>query len=113
MKNIRVIVLLVISIVTSNSLNAHGGIGEGFHFTENKGQFAPGVSYLCRLHLGNLFLESNKWTFDLFSPEELSNMHQKKISERNPTGIKGKNEFDQDLFKNYALNKHAYSMRNS
>ncbi len=93
----------------SLSAFAHNGIQKGFHFTENKGQLDDRVSYHCKLHLGNLFLENNRLTFDLFDPVEISEMHDKKGKKSNPFFSKSKSDnLDQSIAEGF--NKHAYSM---
>ncbi|CAG5087235.1 DUF7948 domain-containing protein [Parvicella tangerina] len=91
---------------------AHNDIQRGFHFTENKGQFDERVEYQCRLHLGNLFLEKNRFTFDLFDPVGLSEMHEPKakdVKDINPFFTKTENSTSK-YEASEGLSKHAYSM---
>lgn len=91
-------------------LFGHNDIQKGFHFTENKGQFDSRVEYQCRLHLGNLFLEKNKFTFDLFDPVALSEMHEKKEKAANPFFSDSEKRLSTNHSPEEGLNKHAYSM---
>ena len=65
------IVLLIFLTATGFS---HDGIKKGFHFTENKGQHGKNVVYHSKLHVGNMFLEKDRFTFDLFSASEMDSL---------------------------------------
>ncbi|MCB9196614.1 MAG: PKD domain-containing protein [Flavobacteriales bacterium] len=68
------VLLILFSILSTRSF-AHDNIQSGYHFTENRGQFESRVVYHAKLNQGNLFLEKDRFTFDLFDTEELNQMH--------------------------------------
>ena len=67
----------------SLSNHGHDGINNSFHFTENKGQFPENVLFHCDLHMGDLFLEKDRFTFDFYSITELNEFYQIKHSKKN------------------------------
>jgi gliding motility-associated-like protein len=75
------------------------GTFQSLNFAENKGQLDAKVRYHCKLHLGDLYLEKNAFTIDLFSPRELDYYYDFAHNRKNvaPT-------------LNGILNKHAYKM---
>ena len=72
-----------------------------YHFSQNKGQLPENVLFHCNLHLGDVFLEKDRFTFDLFSAEELNDFYHFK---HNKKARKSGKTFDQPF------HKHAYSM---
>jgi hypothetical protein len=95
---LKPITLLFVGLFTSLLSYSHGTF-QALNFTENKGQLDPRVQFHCKLHIGDLYLEKNGFTFDMFSAKELDyyyNLsHDRKGTPSNNTDI---------------LNKHAYKM---
>ncbi|MCB9335140.1 MAG: PKD domain-containing protein [Flavobacteriales bacterium] len=65
-------------LLLSQFLFSHGksNTEADYHFNENKGQFDSKVKYHSQIHVGDIFFENNTFTFDLFSSEDLSNLHK-------------------------------------
>jgi gliding motility-associated-like protein len=93
----KVIVGILVGL-TSGTVFGHGTF-QALSFTENKGQLDSKVQFHCKLHIGDLYLEKNAFTFDMFSARELDFYydfaHNRKNEPPTTDGI---------------LNKHAYKM---
>ena len=92
---------------------AHDGIKNGFHFTENKGQLKSNVLYHCELPTGNLFLEKDRFTFDIFSSEEMNSVLRQKHQSReqkNNSATKQINYNRESIELEKQYTKHSYSM---
>lgn len=94
------LVLLTLCCITLSIHGRHGG-PTTFHFSENKGQFDNPVKYHAKLHIGDIYLESNRFVFDLYSAEELDAYYEMK---HDPEARKENKAFDQPF------SKHAYFM---
>jgi gliding motility-associated-like protein len=97
MKMNKIVLVVVVGIQCIHVL-AHGTF-QALNFTENKGQLDSKVQYHCKLHLGDMYLEKNAFTFDLFSPRELDYYYDY---------AHNRNSVAPTL--NGILNKHAYKM---
>ncbi|NCP46376.1 MAG: hypothetical protein GW818_08160, partial [Flavobacteriales bacterium] len=90
-------VFLISSIITY----AHDNQESDYHFTQNAGQLNQKVKYHCKLHIGDIYFEKNKFTFDMYSAEDIEQLdkirHQPDL----------RNAFGKKPFK---IRKHAYSM---
>ena len=95
MKKLYLVLILSIYVISNY---AHGPV-QTLSFTENKGQLHKKVKYHCKLHVGDLYLESNAFTFDMYSAEELD-YYYNLSHKRKETEVK-----DNDI-----LNKHSYQM---
>lgn len=94
---ILVISFFIFSIVSY----AHGDVEADYHFTENKGQLIQKVKYHCKLSIGDIYFEKNKFMFDIYSGEDIEKAYMYRHY--------------QELRKRYgdkpiSLRKHAYSM---
>ena len=78
MKKLYTLLLLPALILLCLSTYSHDGIKKGYHFTENKGQFESNIVFHSKLHVGSMFLEKDRFTFDLFSSEEMNALFEKK-----------------------------------
>ena len=107
-------IALVFSIVfLANTAFSHDGIKKGFHFTENKGQIDSKVVYHSKLHVGNMFLEKDRFTFDLFAATQMDSIlsikHQnKELNNSSPEDEINFNRSANLLQQSYK--KHSYSM---
>ena len=63
------------------SIYGHNDIKEGYHFTANEGQYDSHVHFYSRLKIGNMFLEKDRFTFDLYSGSQLDSLHSIKNAE--------------------------------
>jgi len=90
-------VFLISSIITY----AHDNQESDYHFTQNAGQLNQKVKYHCKLHIGDIYFEKNKFTFDMYSAEDIEQLdkirHQPDL----------RNAFGKKPFK---IRKHTYSM---
>ncbi len=82
MRKVYQLSLILLFFSFSTSLFSHDGIKKGFHFTENKGQHGDNVAFHSKLHVGNMFLEKDRFTFDLFSAEEMNTLFDIKHTSR-------------------------------
>ena len=104
MKKIFVLLLLATGLTS----NAQHDVTT-FHFTENIGQLDSKVKYHSKIHVGDVYLESNKFVFDLFSGDELDAFYKAKHDSKNRKSINDNSRTsEEDLLKPF--NKHAYSM---
>ena len=78
MRNIIVLLVLLVGL----SGNAQHDVTT-FHFTENVGQLDSKVMYHSKIHVGDVYLESNKFVFDLFSGDELDAFYKLKHDKKN------------------------------
>jgi gliding motility-associated-like protein len=95
---LKPIILLFVGLFTSLVSYSHGTF-QTLNFTENKGQLDPRVQFHCKLHIGDLYLEKNGFTFDMFSAKELDYYYNLSHDR------KGTPSRNSDI-----LNKHAYKM---
>ena len=58
-----------------------------FHFTENIGQLDSKVKYHSKIHVGDVYLENNKFVFDMFSGDELDAYYKVKHDNENRKSI--------------------------
>lgn len=83
------------------------GFGHGkeitFKFRENKGQFDSKVLFHNKLHLGDMFLEKDRFTFNLFEPAQLDEFDRRRHGEFSDEFHNG-----HDVLEKW--NMHAYSM---
>ena len=114
MKKIYNLILLPTLILLTISSYSHDGIKKGYHFTENKGQINSKVLFHSVLNIGNMFLEKDRFTFDLFSADEMNNKilnnKNKKISFENPQNNSSKKINRPNNFSPSSFSKHSYSM---
>jgi len=94
-------ILIISFLIFSFLATAHEKQDADYHFTENIGQLDEKVKYHCKLHIGDIYFEKNKFTFDLYSAEDLKRLdevrHQPQLRE-----VYGNKPFK--------IKKHAYSM---
>ena len=76
----------------------HESTSSDFHFTENKGQLTSRVKYHCKLHIGDIFFKDSKFSFDLFSADELDKAHDLRHNNL------------EDSSSSFVFNKHIYNM---
>ena len=81
MKNIFLLILLTLVNVVSFA-HGHENSESDFHFTENKGQINQIVKYHTKLHVGDIYFESNAFTFDLYSEEDLNQLYQRRHTKK-------------------------------
>ena len=115
MKNTLLGILLVVG---ANVVFAHNDVT--FKFTENKGQFNSKVLYHNKLHIGDMFLEKDRFTFNLFDPDQLDEFYRKKHGinavDENGANVSGANGIpeisDRSAFDVEEIDwrMHAYSM---
>ena len=114
MKKLYKLTLLHSIIFLSLFSYSHDGIKKGYHFTENKGQFESNIVFHSKLHVGSMFLEKDRFTFDLFSSEEMNELFEKKHNsweEKNGIGFINERQPEiepEEIEKKYK--KHSYSM---
>lgn len=106
-------VVFITLISLTSPLFAHDGIQNGFHFTLNKGQLDARVLYHSKLKQGNLFLEKDRFTFDLYDVDELNSLHANELNSM--TGAKGDSHNPiiserTKVTEHVLTKKHAYSM---
>jgi len=65
-------VFLISSIITY----AHDNQESDYHFTQNAGQLNQKVKYHCKLHIGDIYFEKNKFTFDMYSAEDIEQLEK-------------------------------------
>lgn len=87
----RIITHITLFLISIYNLNAQGHVSE-LKFTENKGQYQPNINYRLSINEGDIYLENNKITYNLFSRDLISDIHH---------GNKGKETI---------INGHAYSV---
>ncbi|MAR66622.1 MAG: hypothetical protein CL833_05150, partial [Crocinitomicaceae bacterium] len=73
MKNTLLGILLVVG---ANVVFAHNDVT--FKFTENKGQLNSRVLYHNKLHLGDMFLERDRFTFNMYDPKQLDELYNRR-----------------------------------
>jgi gliding motility-associated-like protein len=81
MKNIFLLALLTLANVFTFA-HGHKNSESDFHFTENKGQINKVVKYHTKLHVGDIYFESNAFTFDLYSEEDLNQLYQRRHTKK-------------------------------
>jgi len=82
--------------------NGHGG-DITFKFKENKGQFDSRILYYNKLHIGDMFLEKDRFTFNLYEPAQIDEFYRRRhgeFSQEYKNGV--------DILEKW--NMHAYSM---
>ena len=114
MRKVYQLSLILLFFSFSTSLFSHDGIKKGFHFTENKGQHGDNVAFHSKLHVGNMFLEKDRFTFDLFSAQEMNSLFETKHTSREekngiPQIQKRQPEIDPSIIEK-KFKKHSYSM---
>ena len=114
MRNFYKTPLLLLFVFVSLFTYAHGGIKKGFHFTENKGHLKDKVLFQCNLPVGNLFLEKDRFTFDVFSASQMNAMIEKKqknpFSEKDGIPLISERTTKEQIDNRPIYSKHAYSM---
>ena len=106
--------LIVLLIFLAASGFSHDGIKKGFHFTENKGQFDQNIVFHSKLHVGSMFLEKDRFTFDLYSAEQMNSLFKRKHNskeEKNGIPVISKRQPElnpSEIEKKFK--KHSYSM---
>ena len=114
MKKLYNLILLPTLILLSLISYSHDGIKKGYHFTENKGQFQSNIVFHSKLHVGSMFLEKDRFTFDLFSSEEMNELFEKKHNSREEkNGIPIIKERQAEIDPSQVdkmFKKHSYSM---
>ena len=73
---ILVISFFIFSIVSY----AHGDVEADYHFTENKGQLIQKVKYHCKLSIGDIYFEKNKFMFDIYSGEDIEKAYMYRLN---------------------------------
>ena len=63
-------------LVCANISFAHNDVT--FKFAENKGQLDSKVLYHNKLHLGDMFLERDRFTFNMYDPKQLDDLYNKR-----------------------------------
>jgi hypothetical protein len=108
MKKISLIILLFVVSIFAYGHDHHDS-EKGYEFVKNNGQFKGRVLYKSRLKGGAMFLEKDRFTFDMMSAEELVKGHT--------PGVLGGVLVESELkvaARNYPeatpSKKHAYSM---
>ncbi len=108
-KNLLVLFCVVLNL--SGYSHEDKNLNVGYEFIENKGQFDSKVSFLAKLRIGNMFLEKDRFTFDLFSAEDLMKRHN--LDQDNMNTEKESDELilgRRNYQEKKAIKKHAYSM---
>ena len=104
MKNIIVLLVLLVGLRSHAQHDL-----TTFHFTENIGQLDSKVKYHSKIHVGDVYLENNKFVFDMFSGDELDAYYKVKHDNENRKSISDNSRTtESELLKPF--NKHAYSM---
>lgn len=98
MREISLSIALLLSTIIAFG---HGHDESDFHFTENKGQLNDNVEYHCKFHIGDIYFEKNKFTFDMYSAEDIENLYKVR-HKRKARELYGKKPFK--------IRKHSYSM---
>jgi len=90
-------------VISSFIVFAHGkeNTAADFHFTENKGQLDNIVKYHTNLHVGDIYFQSNAFTFDLYSAEDLDNLYKARHTKKGRELTKNKG---------FVLRKSMYRM---
>ena len=74
-----------------------------FKFRENKGQLNNSVLFHNKLHIGDMFLERDRFTFNLFEPAQLEEFYRRRHGNFSQEYLDGN-----DILNEW--NMHAYSM---
>jgi len=107
-------ITLFILAILCGTLSALAHSDVTFKFTENKGQLDSKVLYHNKLHLGDLFLEKDRFTFNMYDPNQLDELYFKRHG-KNDENLKANtipkttNRDDYELTGDH-LRMHAYSM---
>ncbi len=96
----KIVSLFVLILICTFSFG-HGGGDADFHFTENLGQLNDKARFHCKLHIGDIYFERNKFTFDLYSAEDIEKLY--KVRHKR----KWREKYGKTPFK---IRKHAYAM---
>ncbi|MDA8715089.1 SBBP repeat-containing protein, partial [Flavobacteriales bacterium] len=99
MKKIVLLFVITAQIIVCSAHNEK----TTFKFRENKGQLNSSVLFQNKLHVGDMFLERDRFTFNLYDPNQLEEFYRRRhgnFSEDYLGGI--------DILKEW--NMHAYSM---
>ena len=96
------IVLLFVAALQIMVFSAHNE-KTTFKFRENKGQLNPSVLFQNKLHIGDMFLERDRFTFNLFDPAQLEEFYSRRHGNFSEEYLGGS-----DILKEW--NMHAYSM---
>lgn len=100
--------LICIALFTGLVVKSHNDDDKkNYEFVKNVGQFDKRVKFKAELKAGSLFLEKNKFTFDLISPEFVEKSHDLKTSEKQenpPLSLQGLG------IDPASIKRHAYSM---
>ena len=72
------ILFAILFIISASLVFAHGkeNTNADFHFTENIGQLNHAVKYHTKLHMGDIYFQSNAITFDLYSEKDLDALYK-------------------------------------
>ena len=95
-------ILAIISVLCFGHTFAHNE-QITFKFRENKGQLDDRVLFHNKLHLGDLFLERDRFTFNLFEPGQLDEFYQRRHGNYSDEYLAGN-----DLLDTWKM--HSYSM---
>ena len=95
-------ILAIISVLCFGHTFAHNE-QITFKFRENKGQLDDRVLFHNKLHLGDLFLERDRFTFNLFEPGQLDEFYQRRHGNYTDEYLAGN-----DLLGTWKM--HSYSM---
>jgi gliding motility-associated-like protein len=99
MKNALLFVVLCFYVVGIAAHNER----TTFKFRENKGQLNTSVLFHNKLHVGDMFLERDRFTFNLFEPAQLEEFYRRRHGDFSKEYLGGN-----DILKEW--NMHAYSM---
>ncbi|HAP02229.1 MAG TPA: hypothetical protein DCQ93_09930 [Bacteroidetes bacterium] len=80
MKHLYIFFSLFILTCSAFSVSAIGGpeASQQLHFRENKNQWAENILFIGFMNSGNIFLEKNTITFQLFNGNDLQKLHPRK-----------------------------------
>ncbi|MFN3916590.1 MAG: PKD domain-containing protein [Flavobacteriales bacterium] len=93
-----VLLCFILEALALSKTYAHGTF-QALNFSENKGQLDKRALFHCKLHIGDLYLENNGFTFDMYSAKELDYYYELAHNKK-------ANYTPKDI-----LSKHAYKMR--
>jgi gliding motility-associated-like protein len=96
------LLLLSFSLFLIGTSFAHNG-DKTFKFRENKGQLDANVLFHNRLHVGDMFLEKDRFTFKIFDPNQLEEFYNRRHGDFSEDYLNGI-----DMLESWDM--HAYSM---
>ncbi len=76
----KLLILFFLQLLFINEISAQeiSYQNKELHFRENKNQWSTNIKFIGFMNAGNIFLENNKLTFQLFNGEDLKKIHPRK-----------------------------------